>query len=129
MAGPPVGDHLAVSRDRVLVAEARAAHVAAARVDDKAVVEARGLNVPDVRLEHERLDPLVAQLRVTACVAVQVLDACDLEPDEIVRVVRDPLGVRLGEPDPHVGCEMEAAHARESTARRHDRPCAERTAA
>jgi hypothetical protein len=32
-------------------------------------------------------------------VVLEVVDAGDLEPDEVGRVVRDPLGVRLGEAD------------------------------
>jgi hypothetical protein len=35
-------------------------------------------------------------------VALEVVDAPDLEPDEVDRVVRDPLGVRLGEADAEV---------------------------
>ena len=50
-----------------------------------------------VRLEHERLDPLVAQPLVAARVPLEVVDAGDLEPDEVVRVVRDALRVGLGE--------------------------------
>jgi hypothetical protein len=35
-------------------------------------------------------------------VRLEVVDAADLEPDEVDRVVRDPLGVRLGEADAQV---------------------------
>ena len=42
----------------------------------------------------------VAQPLVAARVLLEVVDARDLEPDEVVRVVRDPLRVRLGEPHP-----------------------------
>ena len=55
---------------------------------------------PDVRLEHERLDPLVAQPLVAAGEPLEELDARDLEPHQVVRVVRDALRVGLGEPDP-----------------------------
>ena len=103
MRRPAVGDQLAVALDRVLVAEPRAAHVEAARVDDEAVVEPRRLQVAHVRLEHERLDAEVAQPLVAAGVPLEVLDARDLEPDEVVRVVDDPLRVGLGEPHPHLG--------------------------
>ena len=100
---PAVRDHLAVALDRVLVAEARALDVDAARMDPQPVVESRGLQVPDVRLEHERLEPEVAQPLVTAGVALEVLDARDLEPHEVVRVVRDALRVGLGEAHAHIG--------------------------
>ena len=56
-----------------------------------------------MRLEHERLDAEVAQPLVAARVALEVLDARDLEPDEVVRVVDDALRVGLGEADPDVG--------------------------
>ena len=46
----------AVALDRVLVAEARALDVQAACVHEQAVVEPRGLEIADVRLEDERLD-------------------------------------------------------------------------
>ena len=59
----------------------------------------RRLPVADVRLEHEGLDALVADRRVAAGVFRQVGDARHLEPDEVVRVVRDALRVGLGEPD------------------------------
>jgi hypothetical protein len=52
-----------------------------------------------VRLGHERLDPRLAERAVAAGVVLEVVDAADLEPDEVGRVVRDPLGVRLGEAD------------------------------
>ena len=52
-----------------------------------------------MRLEHERLDALLAQPLVAARVPLEVLDARDLEPDEVLRVVDDPLRVGLGEAD------------------------------
>ena len=70
---------------------------------DEAVVEPRGLQVAHVGLEHERLEAEVAQPLVPARVPLEVLDARDLEPDEVVRVVDDPLRVGLGEPHPHLG--------------------------
>ena len=53
---PAVGDHDAVTLDRILVAEAGARQVEAAGVHHEAVVEHRRPQVADVRLEHERLD-------------------------------------------------------------------------
>jgi hypothetical protein len=61
MTCPSVSDPLAVALDHVLVAESRAADVDAARVHVEAVVEVRGLQIPDVRLERQRLDPVVAE--------------------------------------------------------------------
>ena len=52
-----------------------------------------------MRLEHDRLDSELAQPLIAAGVALEVLDAGDLEPHEIVRVVGDPLCVRFGEAD------------------------------
>jgi NAD-dependent deacetylase len=108
MACPPVGDRLAVALDHVLVAEPRAADVHAARVNVEAVVEVRGFQVPNVRLERQGLDAVVAKRLVAVAEAVEVVDARDLEPDEVVRVVRDPLRVGLGEADSELGVEVEA---------------------
>ena len=112
---------VAVSLDHVLEAEARAARVEAARVDEQPVVEDRGREEAGVRLEHERLDPLVAQPLVAAGVALEELDAGDLEPDEVVRVVRDALRVGLGEAHADRGGEVEALHGRDSLRRRRQR--------
>ena len=60
---PAVGDELAVALDRVVEAEASAAHVAAARPDREPVVEASRVGVARVRLEGQRVDALLAQLR------------------------------------------------------------------
>ena len=54
--------------------------------------------------------PLVAQRLVAARVLAQVLDARDLEPDEVRRVVRDALRVGVREADAHVGREREPLH-------------------
>src|SRR5439155_21392125 len=96
--------------DRVVVAEARPADVDAARVDEQPVVEPRRLEIADVGLEHDRFDPQVAEPRIAAGVPLEVRDARDLEPDEVVRVVDDPLRVGLGEPHPHPGSETEPVH-------------------
>jgi hypothetical protein len=61
-----------------------------------------------VRLDRHCLDAVLAERRVAAAEARQVVDARDLEPDEILGVVRDSLGVGLGEPDPELGVEVEA---------------------
>ena len=94
-----------VSNDRVLVTEARAAHAHAARVHVQNVVEARRREVAAVGLEDDRLDAVVAQRLVAAGKRAEVLDARDLEPDEVGGVVRDPLRVGLGEAHAYLGLE------------------------
>jgi hypothetical protein len=59
-------------------------------------------------LDRHRLDPLVSKRGVAAAEPRQVGDAGDLEPDQVLGVVRDPLRVGLREPDPDLGVEMEA---------------------
>ena len=110
MRGPALGDHLAGPFDRVLEPEAGAADIEAPRMYEQAVVEDGGGDEPRVRLEHERLDPEVAQPLVAAGEALEELDARHLEPDEIVRVVHDALGVRLGEADAYLRGEVVAVH-------------------
>ncbi len=110
VGGPAVRDQLAVPLDRVLEAEARPPQVDAARAHDQLVVEHRGLQVAHVALEHERLDPVRADRGIAAREAVEVVDAGDLEPDEVGGVVRDPLRVGLGEADADRGCHSEAVH-------------------
>ena len=104
MGRPAVGDHGAGALDRVLVAEACASHVDAAGVHEEAVVELRRCEIANVRLEHDRLEAEVAQTLVAARIALEVVDACDLEPHEVVRVVGDALRVRLCEADAHLCC-------------------------
>ena len=77
---------------------------------EQAVVEPGRLQIADVRLQHDRLDAEVAQLLIAAGVPLQVVDARDLEPHEVVRVVGDALRVRLREADTHLGCETEPMH-------------------
>jgi uncharacterized membrane protein len=103
--GPAVGDSLSASLDQVLEAKARAAKVAAARVDRETVVEACRDAVAHGRLGHERLDPTRAKGGIAAREAVEVLDACDLEPDEVRGVVGDTLSVGLGETNADLGRE------------------------
>jgi NAD-dependent deacetylase len=83
-------------------------------VHRQAVVEASRLQVAHVRFEHERFDPLGAQLGVAAGVLLEIGDARDLEPHEVVRVVGNSLRVRLGEAHAHVRREPVAVHAGES---------------
>ena len=103
----PVGDAHAVgdALEHVLVAEARAAHVEAARPDPDPVAEARGHEVADVPLDDRCLVALGLERLVAARVLVEILDARDLEPDEVVRVVDDSLRVRLREPDAYASVE------------------------
>jgi hypothetical protein len=81
-------------------------------VDGEALVEVRGPVVADVHLRGERLDAPLADRLVAAGELLEILDACDLEPHEERRVVRDPLRVRLGEADLDLGREREAVHSR-----------------
>jgi hypothetical protein len=96
--GPAVGEQRAVPPDRVLEPEAGSADVEAARSDLEQVAEARGRAVADVRLDRGRVDAGLEQRRVAALEAREVVDPGDLEPDEVVGVVRDRLRVGLGEP-------------------------------
>ena len=61
----------------------------------------------DVDLDRHRLDALLAQRRIASAEASEIVDARDLEPDEVFRVVRYPLRVGLGEPDLQLGVEVE----------------------
>jgi NAD-dependent deacetylase len=85
-------------------------------MDAQPVVELRRLPIPDVGLEHERLDPLIAKGLIAAGVLREVGNSCDLEPDEVVGVVRDTLCVGLREANPHLGAEAKLRHPRHSTA-------------
>ena len=96
--------------DRVLVAEARAADVDAARPDPQPVVEVRGAVVAHVDRGRQRLDPLRLDRQIAAGVLGEVRDAGDLEPDHERGVVRDPLRVRLGEAHEDLGREVVALH-------------------
>ena len=92
-------DQLALPLDPVLVAEARAAQVDAAQVHGEHVVEDGHGAIVDADADGERLDPLLPDRAISAGVVGEVGDARDLEPDDVGRVVRDPLRVRLGEAD------------------------------
>jgi hypothetical protein len=61
-----------------------------------------------MRLDRHRLDALLAQRRIAAAEPRQVVDPRDLEPDQVLRVVRDALRIGLGETDADVGVEVEA---------------------
>ena len=50
-------------------------------------------------LEHETLDTRVTEPLVATGIALEERHARNLEPDEVVRVVRDTLRVRVGKPD------------------------------
>ena len=111
MRRPAVRDRVAVARDDVVETETRTPKLADACVDADAIVEVGGLQVPDVRLEDERLDPLVAERVVAARELLEIRDPRDLEPHEVVRVVHDSLSVRLGEAHGNVGVEVEPVHS------------------
>jgi hypothetical protein len=65
----------------------------------------------NVRLDRHRLDAVLPKRRVAASKAIEIVDARDLEPDEVFRVVSDALRVRLGEADLDLGVEAEAVDA------------------
>src|SRR5690242_10294155 len=87
--GVAVSEQFVSPDDLVLVAETGSARADAAGVDDELVVETGRDPVADERLEDERFDALLAQRLVTAGELAEVLDARDLEPDHVRRVVRD----------------------------------------
>lgn len=97
MCRPRFGDRPAAELERVLETKAGPTDGPTARVDTDTVGEPSRGQVADVGLERQRLDTARAERRVPAVEAGQVLDTRDLEPDEIDRVVRDRLGVGLGE--------------------------------
>lgn len=106
-----VRDELPVALDPVLVPKPRAAHVGAARPYPQSLVEARGPVVTDADLRRECLDAPVADRLVAARVGGEIRDAGDLEPDDERSVMRDALGVGLGEADADVGRERETLHS------------------
>src|SRR6185312_12414242 len=108
--GVAVGQQLLSPDDRVLVAEAGRARADAPGVDDELVVEPGRDAVAAERLEHERLDALVAQGLIAAGELAQVLDARDLEPDDVRGVVRDALGVGVREAHPDRNREGVTVH-------------------
>ena len=67
-------------------------------MDRDPVVEEHGLHVADVALGRQRLVALLLEVLVPVRIAREVVDTGDLEPDEVRRVVRDALGIRLREP-------------------------------
>jgi hypothetical protein len=69
-------------------------------VDEELVVEPRRDAVAAERLEHQRLDALIPQRLVAARELAQVLNARDLEPDDVGGVVRDALGVGIRKTHP-----------------------------
>jgi hypothetical protein len=108
--GPALGHALAVPLDEIVEPEARAAHVAAARVDREPVVEAGRVHVLRVRLEGQRVDALLAQPRVAAPEATQVLDPRHLEPDDVRGVMGDALRVRFRKSHSNLVAEVVVAH-------------------
>ena len=110
MPCPAVCDERPVARDGVLVTKARAADVAAARVDRERVVEPNGLEIADVRLDRQRLVALLLDAPVAVRVAGEIRDARHLEPHEVDGVVRDSLRVGLREADRDLRPEVEALH-------------------
>lgn len=107
MPGPAVRDRLSVALDHVLVAKPGSANVDAAGVDLEPIVEPGRFQVTHVGLDRHRLDSLLSQRRIAAAKSAEVLDSSNLEPDEILGVVRDPLRVGLGEANLDLGVEVE----------------------
>ena len=115
MRGVAVGNERAFSFDRVLVAEPRSAQVDTPCPDGQTLVEMRRAVIPDLHFGRQCFDPVRLDSPVAAGELGQVRNAGDLEPDHERRVVRDPLRVRLGEADDHVGREVVAVHAAKPT--------------
>jgi len=105
-----VCDELAISLDPVFVREPRSTQIRAARPHPQRLVEVRGAVISDRDFRGERLDAPVADPLVAAGVRSEIRDARDLEPDDERRMVRDALGIGLGEPDAHVGERGEPFH-------------------
>jgi HAD superfamily hydrolase (TIGR01509 family) len=82
-------------------------------VDAQPVGEAGRREVAAVGLDRERLEALLADPGVAAVEAGEVVDAGDLEPDEVGGVVRDALRIGLREADRHLGREPEPVHGRQ----------------
>ena len=97
-----VRDELAVPLDPVLVREARASDIAAARPDPEDLVEVGGAVVAEADLRRQRLEAALANRLVSAGVRREVCDAGNLEPDDEGPVVGDALRVRLREADAYV---------------------------
>lgn len=110
MRGPSDRDHLALAINRIVETKPRAAQVAAARVHDERVVEAGRLQVPEMRLEHERLQALVPEHLVPAGEDAEILHAGDLEPDEVGGIVGDALRIGLRETDANRGRKGVSLH-------------------
>src|SRR6266511_1843586 len=112
MRGPTLGDSDAVTDagEYVVVAEARAAYIDAARPDAQDVVEDRGCQIPNVCFDDGRLVAGVLERAIAGGELVEVRDACNLEPHEIGRVVCNPLRVGFSKAHAHVRREAEALH-------------------
>jgi hypothetical protein len=108
VSGPAVRDFLAVALDYVLVPKASSANVYAPGVDLQAIVESCRLQMTNVGLDRHRFDPVLPERGVATAKPCQVVDAGDLEPHEVLGVVRDALSVGLGEADPDLRLELEA---------------------
>jgi NAD-dependent deacetylase len=78
-----------------------------------------------VGFEHERLDAEIPQQLVAAGELLEIRNPRDLEPHQVVRVVRNALRVRLREADAYLGCETEPVHDAEMLAEliRGNQPC------
>src|SRR6185312_9422864 len=107
VAGRALGDQLTFALDAIVEAKPGPPDIGAAGVDRQQVVEARGRAVGDAGVERQRLDPFGLELSVAAPEPGEVLDPRHLEPDEIDRVVGDPLRVGLGEANLHLSGESE----------------------
>jgi hypothetical protein len=77
-------------------------------VHEQPVVEVGRTEIANVGLDGHRFDAVRPERRVAASKAIEVVNARDLEPNEVFRVVRDALRVCLGEADSDLGVEVEA---------------------
>ena len=103
VGGPAVG-HGVPPRSIAYSKRKRAPRTSTQRTPmSRSVREARRHQIADVRLDRRGVDARLAQGRVAALEPRQVVDARELEPDEVVGVVDDPLRVGLREAHLHLG--------------------------
>jgi hypothetical protein len=108
--GLAFGDGRTVALDQVLEAEPRTPDASATGVHGQPVGEARRLGVADPGVGDERFDASFPEGPVAPCLAAEVIDARDLEPDEVDAVVCDALRVGLGETNLDLDREVETFH-------------------
>jgi len=76
------------------------------------LVEVRSPVVANANLRRQGFEPTIANRLVPTCVTSEVRDTGDFEPDDERSMVRDALGVGLGDAHPDLGREREVVHRR-----------------